>query len=168
MAMIAARSSAAGGYVSADFRDHVIGRNLRPLFRNHDRQNFQIICYAGVVRPDQLTNEFHERADLWRNTAGAGDEALAEMIREDGVDILVDLTQHLDGNRLTVFAHRPAPVQVSFAGYPASAGVDAIGYRISDRYLEAGCTSEPREQAARRSTVSTRSGVMIPAGWTCR
>ncbi|MDR3405570.1 MAG: tetratricopeptide repeat protein [Chthoniobacter sp.] len=124
------------GYVSADFRDHVIGRNVLPLFHNHDRRNFQIFCYSGVVRPDQITDEFRGDADRWRSTLGVTDEALARLIREDGVDILVDLAQHTAGNRLPVFAQQPAPVQVSFAGYPASAGVEAIGYRISDRYLE--------------------------------
>ncbi len=124
------------GYVSADLRDHVIGRNVLPLFRHHDRRNFRLFCYAGVVRPDHLTTEFRERADRWRNTLGVPDEALAQMIREDAVDILVDLAQHTAGNRLPIFAHQPAPVQVSFAGYPASAGVEAIGYRLSDRHLE--------------------------------
>jgi predicted O-linked N-acetylglucosamine transferase (SPINDLY family) len=124
------------GYLSSEFRDHVTARHLVPLFEHHDRQNFEILCYAGVTKPDQRTDEFRRRADQWRNTLGLGDEAVAEMIRQDGVDILVDLTQHLAGNRLPVFAHRPAPVQVSFAGYPESAGVEAIPYRISDRYLE--------------------------------
>jgi protein O-GlcNAc transferase len=126
------------GYVSPDFRDHVVGRNLLPLFRCHDRRNFEILCYAGVVRPDKLTEEFRARAQQWRSTLGIGDEALAKMIRQDGVDILVDLTQHLEGNRLPMFALKPAPVQVSFAGYPDSPGLEAIGHRISDRYLEAG------------------------------
>jgi protein O-GlcNAc transferase len=85
-----------------------------------------------------LTDEFRQCAHQWRSTVGVGDEALAEMIRRDGVDILVDLTQHMADNRLPVFARQPAPVQVSFAGYPESAGMEAIGYRISDRYLEAG------------------------------
>jgi protein O-GlcNAc transferase len=130
------------GYVSPDFRDHVVGRNLLPLFRNHDRRDFEILCYAGVVRPDKLTEEFRQRTHLWRSTVGVSDEALAEMIRRDGVDILVDLTQHMAGNRLPVFARQPAPIQVSFAGYPDSSGVEAIGYRISDRYLEAGAMEE--------------------------
>ena len=124
------------GYVSADFRDHVVGRNILPLFRNHDRRSHQIFCYAGVVRPDRMTEEFRGRADRWRNTLGMTDEALAEVIRADGVDILVDLAQHTAGNRLPMFARQPAPVLVSFAGYPASAGVETIAYRLSDRYLE--------------------------------
>jgi predicted O-linked N-acetylglucosamine transferase (SPINDLY family) len=126
------------GYVSPDFRDHVVGRNLLPLFRSHDRRNLEILCYSGVVKPDLMTEEFRRRAQQWRSTLGVGDEALAEMIRRDEVDILVDLTQHLAGNRLPMFARQPAPVQVSFAGYPESTGLEAIEYRISDRYLEAG------------------------------
>jgi predicted O-linked N-acetylglucosamine transferase (SPINDLY family) len=124
------------GYVSPDFRDHVIGRNILPLFRSHDHRQFKIVAYSGVIRPDSLTQQFRELAHEWRSTVGVSDEALAARIRQDEVDILVDLTQHLSGNRLPVFAHRPAPVQVSFAGYPESPGVDAVGYRISDRWME--------------------------------
>jgi protein O-GlcNAc transferase len=130
------------GYVSSDFREHVIGRNLKPLFERHDRREFEILCYSGVVRPDSLTEEIRGHAQQWRSTVGMGDEALAEMIRRDGVDILVDLTQHMAGNRLPMFARKPAPVQVSFAGYPESTGLTAIKYRISDRYLEAGAAGE--------------------------
>ena len=124
------------GYVSPDFRDHVVGRNLRPLFHEHDRGNFEILCYSGVIQPDATTAEFQRFADGWRSTIGVGDDALAGMIRQDAVDILVDLTQHMAGNRLTAFARWPAPVQVSFAGYPETTGLSAIPCRISDRYLE--------------------------------
>ena len=124
------------GYVSPDFRDHVVGRNLRPLFQNHDRENFEIVCYSGVHRPDHLTEEFRQVAALWRDVTSVHDEAMAGMICEDRVDVLVDLSQHGAANRLPVFARQPAPVQVSFAGYPESTGLEAIGYRISDRWLE--------------------------------
>jgi protein O-GlcNAc transferase len=124
------------GYVSPDLRDHVVGRNLLPLFEHHDPRNFEILCYAGVVHPDRLTAAFRQRAQQWRSTVGLSDEALAEIIRRDRVDILVDLTQHMARNRLPMFARKPAPVQVSFAGYPESTGLEAIEYRISDRSLE--------------------------------
>lgn len=130
------------GYVSPDFRDHVIGRNLWPLLRCHDRRRVDIVCYSGTVRPDKLTGEFRQQAQQWRNTAGVGDAALAEMIRQDSVDILVDLTQHIAGNRLPMFARQPAPIQVSFAGYPESTGLETIGYRISDPHLEGGSADE--------------------------
>jgi len=124
------------GYVSPEFRDNVIGRYLVPLFTGHDHRDFEIVCYSGVAKPDGLTAEFRKCADQWRETVGVGDSALAGMIRQDGVDILVDLSLHTAGNRLLVFARQPAPVQVSFASYPAGTGLEAIGCRISDRFLE--------------------------------
>jgi len=124
------------GYVSAEFREHVIGRNLLPLLRQHDRRAFEVFCYSGVARKDGLTAEFRRLADVWRDVGAVSDLALANQIRQDGVDILVDLTQHMSDNRLPVFARKPVPLAVSFAGYPAGTGLDAIPYRISDRYLE--------------------------------
>ncbi|HEY3901089.1 MAG TPA: tetratricopeptide repeat protein [Chthoniobacter sp.] len=139
------------GYVSPDFRDHVVGRNLRPLFQNHDRENFEIVCYSGVHRPDDLTEEFRRGAALWREVRGVDDEAMAEMIREDRIDVLVDLSQHAADNRLPVFARKAAPVQVSFAGYPESTGLEAIGYRISDGWLESEMGDGISEMGVRRS-----------------
>ena len=104
---------------------------------------FELACYSGVIKPDSLTESFRQRAALWRDIAGVSDAAVAEMIREEGVDILVDLSQHTAGNRLPLFARGPAfQCKVSFAGYPESAGVEAIGHRISDRYLESEIGSE--------------------------
>jgi predicted O-linked N-acetylglucosamine transferase (SPINDLY family) len=145
------------GYVSPDLRSHVVGRNVMPLFEFHNPRHVEIICYAGVVHPDEFTDEFHQRARQWRSTVGLGDEALAEMIRQDGVDILVDLSQHQAGNRLPMFARKPAPVQVSFAGYPESTGLEAIEYRISDRYLESG----PKDE----ETGSTEMVHLIDSFW---
>lgn len=129
------------GYISPNFRHHVVGANLLPLFRHHDHGRFEIYGYDGGVRLDSFHEEIRRGADQWRNTVGVSDEALAEMIQQDGVDILVDLTQHMAGNRLPVFARQPAPVQVSFAGYPETTGLEAIEYRLSDRFLDLGTSA---------------------------
>jgi predicted O-linked N-acetylglucosamine transferase (SPINDLY family) len=124
------------GYVSPDFRDHVVGRNLLPLFRAHDRRQFEIFCYSGVTRPDAVTELFRGHTDAWRDVTDRTDEQLAQVVREDRIDILVDLTLHMVGNRLLVFARKPAPVQVTFAGYPGTTGLSAIDYRLTDPYLD--------------------------------
>jgi len=130
------------GYVSADFRDHPVGRQLLPLVARHDCARFEILCYSEAARPDWITERFRTLAGKWRNTIGISDARLAELVREDEVDILVDLAQHTAGNRLAMFARQPAPVQVSFAGYPGSTGLEAIKHRISDRFLETGGANE--------------------------
>ena len=124
------------GYVSPDFRDHVVGHNLLPLFREHDHRQFEIVCYADVIRPDALTRRFQDHADVWRDVLGRTDDQVAQLVREDRIDILVDLTLHTAYNRLLVFARKPAPVQVSFAGYPGTTGLSAIEYRLTDPYLD--------------------------------
>jgi predicted O-linked N-acetylglucosamine transferase (SPINDLY family) len=124
------------GYVSPDFCNHVVGRNLLPLFAHHDRQAFDVVCYAGVAQPDHVTERLQAGANTWRNVCGLSDESLAEHIRQDRIDILVDLSLHMAGNRLLVFARKPAPVQVTFAGYPGTTGLSAIDYRLTDPYLD--------------------------------
>ncbi len=89
-----------------------------------------------MPRHDDLTDRFRVHADVWRDTAALSDEQLASQVREDGIDILVNLTLHMARNRLLVFARKPAPVQVTFAGYPGTTGLDAIDYRITDRHLD--------------------------------
>jgi protein O-GlcNAc transferase len=124
------------GYVSPDFRDHVVGRNILPLLRNHDHGDFEITCYSGVLVPDHLTREFESNSDRWRVTIGLSDEAMAAQIRADQIDILMDLALHMEGNRLLVFARKPAPVQVTFAGYPGTTGLAAMDYRLTDPHLD--------------------------------
>jgi predicted O-linked N-acetylglucosamine transferase (SPINDLY family) len=124
------------GYVSPDFRDHAVGRNLLPLFQHHDRRQFEITCYAHVLRPDAMTRQFQQNADGWRNVVGLSDEQAVKQIREDRIDFLVDLALHTAKNRLLVFARKPAPVQATFAGYPGSTGLSTIDYRLSDPYLD--------------------------------
>ena len=124
------------GYVSPDFRQHVVGRNLLPLFKEHDREQFEITCYAQVSIPDDMMHRFQNMAHRWRNIVGVSDEQAARQIREDGIDILVDLAMHTGGNRLLVFARKPAPVQVCGFAYPGSTGLETIDYRLTDPYLD--------------------------------
>jgi protein O-GlcNAc transferase len=124
------------GYVSADFRDHVVGRNILPLLRNHDRSQFHIACYSNSVRDDKLTAQFQACADQWHSIAQLSADRVAALIRQDQIDILVDLALHMSGNRLAVFAQKPAPIQITFAGYPGTTGLRAIDYRLTDPYLD--------------------------------
>jgi predicted O-linked N-acetylglucosamine transferase (SPINDLY family) len=124
------------GYVSPDFRDHVVGRNLLPLFRNHDRGQFEIFCYSNSRQSDAITGEFRSYADQSREIDSEDDESVAEMIRRDKIDILIDLAGHTAGNRLLVFARKPAPIQATFGGYPGGTGLSAMDYRISDSFLD--------------------------------
>jgi protein O-GlcNAc transferase len=124
------------GYVSSDFCSHASEYFLDPLLRHHDRAQFEIVCYAQVPQPDESTKRFHDYADVWHFTQAMSDEALADQIRQDKIDILVDLKLHTVGNRLLAFARKPAPVQVSWLGYPGTTGVDTIDYRLTDRFLE--------------------------------
>ena len=146
------------GYVSPDFRDHPVGRYLLPLLERHDREQFEILCYSGVARPDWLTGRLRALAGGWRTTLGISDARLAEMIREDRVDILVDLALHTLENRLPVFAHRPAPVQVTWLGYPGSPGLPSIGYRLTDAWMD------PPGQG---TASSVEEPVRLPGCWCC-
>jgi len=124
------------GYLSPDFREHPVGQNLLPLLREHDRRQMEIFCYSNVVRPDTRTDQLRGYADVWRSIVGLPDSQVVSQIRQDGIDILVDLALHSAGNRLLVFAHKPAPVQVTYLGYCGSTGMDAMDYRLSDPCLD--------------------------------
>ncbi|HMD53374.1 MAG TPA: tetratricopeptide repeat protein, partial [Phycisphaerae bacterium] len=124
------------GYVSADFGEHACGLFLNSLLRLHDHKHFEIFCYAEMLRSDELTARFQSYADQWRSSVGLTDEQFAAQIRNDGIDILVDLKLHTNENRLLAFARKPAPVQVTWLGYPGSTGLDTIDYRLTDPYLD--------------------------------
>ncbi len=133
------------GYLSGDFRHHACAHFLLPLLRAHDRAHFEITCYSQTVKPDSLTDAFEKIADRWRPSAGLGDAQLADLIREDQIDILVDAMGHTAANRLTALARKPAPVLASWMGYVSAASLPAIDYRITDAHVE------PPEIEARRT-----------------
>jgi protein O-GlcNAc transferase len=124
------------GYVSPDFREHCQALFTVPLFMHHDHTDFEIFVYSDVQPPDGVTRQLRKYADTWRDTVSMTDEQLATRIREDRIDVLVDLTLHMARNRLSVFARKPAPLQVTWLGYPSTTGLTAIDYRLSDPYLD--------------------------------
>jgi predicted O-linked N-acetylglucosamine transferase (SPINDLY family) len=124
------------GYISPDFRDHCQSLFTMPLLSAHDPGQVEICCYSDVVCPDELTRQLRGLAQHWTDVNGKSDDEVADLIRRDAIDILVDLTMHMARNRLLVFARKPAPVQVSWLAYPGSTGLSAIDCRLSDPYLD--------------------------------
>ena len=124
------------GYLSAQFFFHAECFFVLPLLENHDREHFEIYCYSSVRKPDRITERIRKSASAWRDVARMSGDAIAQRIRDDQIDILIDLAMHMGGNHLPVFAGRPAPVQVSWLAYPGSTGIDAIQYRLTDGVME--------------------------------
>ena len=124
------------GYVSADFRMHSVANFIEPVLEHHDRSQVEVFCYYNHFINDSVTGRIQSFADHWLPCRGAPDQGLAERIRADGIDILVDLGGHTAHNRLLTFARKPAPVQVTYLGYPATTGLEAIDYRLTDRYAD--------------------------------
>ena len=124
------------GYVSADFRQHAVAMFAEPLLAAHDRSNVELYLYAGVPAEDAATERFRSLSDHWRSTIGLCDAKLAELIRADQIDVLVDLAGHTAGNRLLTFARRPAPVQVAYLlGHGYSTGLSAMDAFLADDAL---------------------------------
>jgi protein O-GlcNAc transferase len=104
--------------------------------QNHGHQEAEVFCYSQVREPDAFTHRLQQLSGHWRSTVGFTDEQVCKQVREDQIDILVDLKLHTPNNRLLVFALKPAPVQVTWLGYPGSTGLSTIDYRLSDPYLD--------------------------------
>ncbi len=119
-------------YLSPDFRAHSVSYFFEALLEKHDRTRFEICLYSDTSRADKITDAMRGAADAWIEAGGLTAEALAERLREDGIDILVNLGGHTSGNRLPACALKPAPVQIEYLGYPDTSGVPAMDYRITD------------------------------------
>jgi predicted O-linked N-acetylglucosamine transferase (SPINDLY family) len=130
-------------YVSPDFYGHVQRLFTVPIFGCHDRSQFQTVCYASVAQTDRWTHDLKSLVDEWHDVSHLDDGELAQKVRDDRIDLLVDLTMHMAGSRLRVFAEKPAPVQISWLAYPGTTGVDGIDYRITDPFLDPPSTSLP-------------------------
>lgn len=120
------------GYVSGDFREHSVAFFLEPVLQSHDRESFEIYCYSKVKNRDVFTERFQFLSHHWIDITGLSDEEVTERVREDRIDILVDLAGHTAENSLAAFAFKAAPLQVTWLGYPNTTGLAAMDYRFTD------------------------------------
>ncbi|GFE61291.1 tetratricopeptide repeat protein [Geobacter sp. AOG2] len=122
------------GFVSPDLYRHPVGYFVQSLFMLHNQEEFEIICYSDATIEDEITEILRDSIAQWRWVYGMSDEDLAQRIRDDEIDILIDLAGHSNNNRLLVFARKPAPIQATWAGYIGTTGLSSIDYLISDHY----------------------------------
>jgi protein O-GlcNAc transferase len=131
------------GYLSGDFRAHPTASFISPILRHHDRSAFEIWCYDNSPASDAMSAWLKKSRANWRDIRGLGDEAAVQRIRDDGIDILVDLAGHTAYNRIKVVARKPAPLQVGYLGYLATSGMRAMDYRLTDAVADPPADAQP-------------------------
>jgi len=124
------------GYVSPNFHAHPVATFFEPLLAARDRNALRSTCYSDVVYPDAVTGRLKALCDEWRDIHRLGHDEAARLIRQDRIDILVDLAGHTGGGRPLLFARKPAPVQVTWLGYPDTTGLQQMDYRITDAWAD--------------------------------
>lgn len=124
------------GYISSDLRLHSVAAFMCPIFQHHNLNKFDVYVYFGSVNGDFVTDRIKSQVTVWRDVASLSDRDIAKLIFGDQVDVLVDLSGHTQGNFLEVCALKPAPIQVSYLGYPCTTGLKAIDYRLTDEWAD--------------------------------
>jgi len=142
------------GYVSPDFREHTCRFYFEPLFANHNHHDFEIFAYSNVRNEDDYTQQMKSYFDHWRVIVDISDQRVAQMIREDQIDILVDGCGHMMDSRLDVFAHKPAPIQVTWLGSAWTTGLPQMDYVLFDPYM------------APDDAVASEQIIRLPRTWT--
>ena len=120
------------GYISSNFYDHSVAYFIKPVIEHHDTSQYEVFCYNNSPQSDAVTEQIRSLSSKWRDVTALSDIDLSSMIHDDGIDILVDLNGHTADNRLLVFARKPAPIQVSWIGYPNTTGLSSMDYRLTD------------------------------------
>ena len=123
------------GYVSGDFHAHPVHVYIEPVLASHDKQAVEVFCYHNGVKNDEVTARLKSHADHWRSIQAMSDDDVCELIRNDAIDILIDLSGHTASHRLLVFGRKPSPIQATWIGYFNTTGIAAMDYIITDRYL---------------------------------
>ena len=146
------------GYLSCDFQTHPVAFFLAPVLEHHDRSQVEVFCYSSTMKEDAMTERLRAAADHWRDVASMPDEALADAIHADGIDVLVDLMGHAGMPRPGVFCQRPAPAQVAWLGYLNTTGLSRMDFRLSDARSDPPALAQP---------VHTERLVLLPASQWC-
>lgn len=146
------------GYVSPDLYAHAVAHFIEPILVAHDPSRVEVFCYADLVREDETTARLRGHAHHWRDIHGMADKQVADQIRSDQIDILVDLAGHTARNRLGVFSLKPAPLQISYLGYPNTTGLSTINYRLTDAWADPPGDSD---------IFHTEALVRLPSGFLC-
>lgn len=145
------------GYISGDFRTHPVAHFFEPLLDEHDRTEVEVFGYSNTPRPDHVTERLKYKFDHYRHICSLRDKDIANLIEQDKIDILVDLAGHTPGNSLTVMAHKPAPIAVTYLGYPDTTGMGQIDYRLTDSLAD----------SAWSQSFCTEELVFLPDGFLC-
>ncbi|MCX5633829.1 MAG: methyltransferase domain-containing protein [Phycisphaerae bacterium] len=145
------------GYISPDFKVHSVMYFFESLLMGHDRNNFEIYGYGDVTNPDEHTGKLIEKFDFYRNITSVDNIDAVKLIKSDSIDILVDLSGHTGRNRLGVLAYKPAPIQVTYLGYPNTTGISQVDYRFTDAVADT-----PDQQQ-----YYTEKLVFLPNGFLC-
>ncbi len=146
------------GYVSKDFGCHPVSYFFGSILARHNRSEFEMICYSNNPNTDDLTRLLQQLADGWRQIDTLNDQEVAELIRQDQIDILIDLSGHTAGNRILVFARKPAPIQVTYLAYPNTTGLSTMDYRLTDAWADPLGTTEH---------LHTEELIRLPHGFLC-
>ena len=124
------------GFVSPDLRTHPVASFLLPILEARDRAGVRLTCFTTNVEADEVTDRLRAHCDDWVTLFGLSDDAAAARVRDDRIDILFDLSLHTAGNRLLLFARKPAPIQVTYLGLTGTTGLSTMDYRLTDRWLD--------------------------------
>lgn len=131
------------GYISGDLRQHVVSSFVEPILQRYNRSMFEVYCYANVEHEDDVSKRFKNYPEInWFNIFDIDTEKICQLIKSHKIDILIDLAGHTNKNNLDVLAKKPAPIQMTYLGYPNTTGLTTIDYRITDKYADPETTTQ--------------------------
>ncbi len=156
-------------YLSPDLWHHPVAAFLEPLLQHHDKSKFELFIYSDTITKDQVTARLQSHVHHWQDSKPLTDDALFSQIRQDQIDILIDLAGHTANNRLKLFARKPAPTQITYLGYPDTTGLPQIDYRITDNFADPLPSSLRRSVAPSLSphSLHTESLLRLPHSFLC-